>query len=793
MLKKRIFIYLLCSIYVFVMMFGAVGCTSNKEVNDTQSQEKPQIQEPDKVEASNSESAPNKDSIENNNVSEKSDIKEEETEGNISTETVQPKQEEELKVEEINFLLEKNRKVIDILYEPSKIEAKLKPYIVKDDLSNIVNLDSFGEFALDQKKLLAKNGFVVNPAKDEQLFYIYEKNEYKKIPSFITTDSVLQVYHIFYDYSLRVLEQEKLLGFAELLTESMLSKSIFLFDKITDEEIKKAQLKNIAYFGVASLCLEKDLPKDMPEEAKKMTLEEYELIKSQNGFESSKIFPYMLDYSQYKPRGHYTRNHDFERYFKAMMWYGQAPFPLYKIDNNGNEVRNIEQTLQALLMTYSMFINNNKTEDITLWENIYDPTVFYVGTADDLNIYHYKDLLIKVYGEKPDINGLNDKEKLDKLYLEAEQLPEPKIKAKYSSVDTPIGKQFRLMGQRYIPDSEIIQELVEPLARPIPSGLDVMGVLGSDRAYDIQINHYHEDEKSPIYIDSFNKLKEEFSKLSEAKWCSNMYYGWLWTLKGLLKEFDEGYPSFMTNEAWTDKSLSTALGSWSELKHDTILYGKQSGAECGGGEEPPQVKGYVEPNIEVYEKLLWLTKYSRENLKEREILIESTESKMQRFEDLLQFLINCSVKELKNEELSSEEYYQLLVYGGLLEYLTSSFAGDGMRWFEITSETDKNMAVIADIHTIAPNEFSEGGYFEVGVGPAYEIYVVVPIGGELYLTRGAVFSYFEFDYPTRLTDEEWQKTIKENIMPQQPDWMDSFIERGKEEIPTPVKPYSTGC
>lgn len=792
MQRKKIFIYFLCFIYAFVVMFGAVGCSTNTEVNDTKIEEEPQIKSPDKVEASKPKSTQDKDSIGSNNESEKSDIEDEAAKNNMPIETVQPI-EEEMKVEEVNFSSEKERKVTDIPYEPSKIEAELKPYTINEDLSNIVNLGSFGEFAPEQKKLIAKNGFVVNPAKDEQLFYIYEKNEYKKVPSFITTDSVLQVYHIFYDYSLRVLEQEKLLAFSEELTESMLSKSIYLFDKITSEEIKQAQLMNIAYFGAATLCLEKDLPEDMPKEAKEMALAEYELIKEQSGFKQSKIFPYKLDYSQYKPRGHYTRNHDFERYFKAMMWYGQVPFPLYKIDENNNKVRNLEQTFQALLITYSVFLDNHRTEDITLWENIYDPTAFYVGTADDLNIYQYKDMLIKVYGEKPDINALNDKEKLDQLYLEAEKLAEPKIKPKYTSVDTPVGKQFRLMGQRYIPDSEIIQKLVEPMKRPIPSGLDVMGVLGSDRAYDIQINHYHEDQKSDSYIDTFNKLKAEFNLLSDAKWHGNMYYGWLWTLKGLLKEFGEGYPSFMTNEAWTDKSLSTALGSWSELKHDTILYGKQSGVECGGGEEPPQVKGYVEPNIEVYEKLLWLTKYSRANLKEKEILVESMESKMQRFEDILQFLINCSHKELRNEELSSEEYYQLLVYGGLLEYLTSSFAGDGMRWYEITSETDKNMAVIADIHTMAPNDFSEGGYFEVGVGPAYEIYVVVPIGEELYLTRGAVFSYFEFDSKIRLTDEEWQKTIKENTMPQRPDWMDSFIKGGKEEIPTPANPYSTGC
>ncbi|MEW9124904.1 MAG: DUF3160 domain-containing protein, partial [Thermotaleaceae bacterium] len=526
-------------------------------------------------------------------------------------------------------------------------------------------------------------------------------------------------------------------------------------------------------------------------EAKSLALKEYELIQGEQGYGKSAIFPYELDYSQYKPRGHYTRSEELERFFRTMMWYGQAPFPLYK--DIEETVENVEQTLQALLMTYSLFMENEGTPDIMRWENIYDPTVFYVGNTDDLNIYHYKDLIMKVYGEEFDLNEFNRPEKLGEVYKEAKKLPEPKIKAKYTSLSTPVGKQFRLMGQRYIPDSEALQELTEPIERPIPSGLDVMGVLGSQRAYDLAVSELKAIEKWPGYEKAYKKYKEEFSRLSEETWRSNMYYGWLWVLRSLLEPFEKGYPSFMTNEAWADKSLSTALGSWAELRHDTILYGKQSGAECGGGEEPPQVRGYVEPNIGVYERLLWLTKYSRTNLQERDILTGSLESKMERFEDLLQFLINCSIKQLNNEELTQDEYYQLLTYGGMLEYLTSSFAGDGMRWFEITSDTDKNMAVIADIHTIAPNELSSGGYFHVGVGPAYEIYVVVPIGEELQLTRGAVFSYYEFDATERLKDEQWQEMLKENNAPLQPDWMKSFINGIEKEIPLPANPFSSGC
>ena len=663
---------------------------------------------------------------------------------------------------------------IQVPYIPTEIKPKVAPYKVNSDLSNIENLEQFGEFSKEQLELIANNNFVVNPTKQEQLFYIYEDNQYKELPSFITTDSVLQVYHIFYDYTLRTLENEKLLGLLEELTNKMVQKSITLYNEIENKVVKDAQLKNIAFFATAQLSLKMELPTDIPEEAKKLAFDEYDKINSHKGFSRSNIFPFDLDYSQFTTRGHYTRSEDLERYFKAMMWYGQAPFPLYKIEN---EERNIEQTIQALLITYSLYLDK---ESYNNWEMIYEPTNFFVGRSDDLDIYQYADLLFKVYGSSPNLNELNDEEKMNVLYEEAKNLPEPRIQAKYTSVNVPVGKQFRFMGQRYVLDAEIIQELSEPIVRPIPSGLDVMGVLGSKRAEEIQANKV-ENQDWDEYPKIFKSLKEKFSKLSDDNWKSNMYQGWLWTLKGFVKPYKEGYPSFMTNMAWADKDLNTALGSWSELKHDTILYGKQTGVEMGGGQLSKF--GYVEPNIEVYEKLLWLTKFSRANLSERDMTIEDIDIKMEKFEELLEFLIACSIKQLNNEVLTEDEYVRLGIYGGTIEDLTSSFAGDGIRWFEITSDTDKNMAVIADFHTVAPNSYNQGGYLEAGVGPAYEIYVVVPIDEKLYLTRGAVFSYHEFMSNVRLTDESWQEMIREDNQPKMPDWTDSFIKGGKKEIP----------
>ena len=106
--------------------------------------------------------------------------------------------------------------------------------------------------------------------------------------------------------------------------------------------------------------------------------------------------------------------------------------------------------------------------------------------------------------------------------------------------------------------------------------------------------------------------------------------------------------------------------------------------------------------------------------------------------------------------------------------LTSSFDEYG-NWYEITSAADKHMAVITDIHTVI------NSYLEEAVGTAYHIYVVVPMGGKLYLTRGAVFSYYEFVSGVRLTDEEWQEMLMGIYLPPLPEWTKSFIDIGAAE------------
>lgn len=669
-------------------------------------------------------------------------------------------------------------------YVPVQVTPNVAPYEISPDLSNVVNLGQFPNLTAEQMAKIAENGFVVAPGRQEQLFYIYEDNTYKKIPNFVTTDSVLQVYHVFFDYALRSVEGMMLLPEAARLNENMIAQVQKEYETIEDPEVKPEAGAVLAYFGAAQLAFGQELPADFPAELRSLVESEMELIESASGVQESPIFGYKLDYSLFTPRGHYTRSEELTKYFLGMSWYGVVPFPLYKADGKTPD----KQSAMRSIIASAALARLPDEDGGKLWESIYSTSSFFVGSADDLTPYQLSDIIIKVYGADPDLNSIADPAKLDEFYREAEALPRPRINAAVAGNEgIPTGPQFRFMGQRYIPDSEILQELCEPVLRPFPTGLDVFATLGSDRAADIIAEVYRPTDAWPEYTENFRRLRENFLSLPDTTWQSNMYYGWLWTQTSLIGEYGEGYPMFMRSTAWQDKSLATALGSWAEMRHDTILYAKGSAAECGGFDAPPVVRAYVEPNPELYNRLLWLTKFSRENLSERGILPENIEYMCESFENLLAFLRDCSIKELSGIDLTAEEYDSLLTYGGTLEYLTSNSVENGYKWFQIESATDRNMAVIADVHTVYPNS-----YLEEAVGQAAEIYVVVPMGGELYLTRGAMFDYFEFVSNERLTDEGWQEMVATNP-PERPPFTSSFMEGEAAEVPAPIEPYTTGC
>ncbi|CDZ75536.1 Hypothetical protein ING2D1G_1399 [Peptoniphilus sp. ING2-D1G] len=676
---------------------------------------------------------------------------------------------------------------VDVPFNEVEFSPKVPGYNVAADLSNVVNLESFREFSQSQKDKLVESGFFIAPVSldttggivgnnlSEQMFYIYEDNEYKILPSFITTDSVLHMYHIFYDNFLKNLEENTLFDKLIELNDHMLTASITTYENLANEEVKNLALKNTAFFGTAQLLLGEKLPENMPEEANILAHGELKKINSQSGSQSE-ILEIKLDYSQFKPRGHYTKSETLQKYFKTVMYFGQCGF-FAQEDGKRRE----DLTAMAMLISHDIFANQ---DSFKLYSDIYDPMNFLVDGADDLGPKEYAKLLYGIYGKAPDLNDLMTQ--MDSVYANLENFDLPQIGGF-------LGRSFRFMPQRAVLDSVWMQNLVDvniPSERPVFKGLDVMAVMGNDTAKKLELADGY-NKFWDKYPDKLRETTEKVSLMSDRDWMKNLYRGWLWTLSELKGDYDEGYPDFMKNDDWNKKELNTALGSYAELKHDTVLYGKEVIAEMGGGGYEELPKSYVEPNVKLYEKLSWLIEFTTENLKLKNLLTDIDIENLEYFKNLCDLLKNVSIKELNNEMLTEEEYLELYYIGGAMEAISLRFVNDYSTYWSLIDENDRNMTIVSDLMKVVANtaDVPEGEYLHAAVGPAYEIYVIYPVGDELHMGRGGVFSYREFLNETRLNNEEYREIIKDDLEYGTPDWFTDMVQEPKIEIPDPYYSY----
>src|SRR5690606_16248902 len=131
---------------------------------------------------------------------------------------------------------------------------------------------------------------------------------------------------------------------------------------------------------------------------------------------------------------------------------------------------------------------------------------------------------------------------------------------------------------------------------------DVAAVLGSDIAYAVL-----EQQGATAYTgydSNLAALREEINQIDAQGWTQSIYGTWLWALQPLWTRDPEIYPALMNTQPWLLRDLQAGLGSWMELKHDTLLYTAQPmGGLGGGGERILNTHGMVEPNSLVFSRI----------------------------------------------------------------------------------------------------------------------------------------------------------------------------------------------
>ena len=657
----------------------------------------------------------------------------------------------------------------------------------EDDKVNVANIVNPALLKEPDQRLwdyLGHHGFAIVPAQHQQLFHVYEQNDYHEFPAFVTTDLYLQLYHLYFDCMLREVEQEKLMPLLKEFCEE--GQKVFARRWQREKENEDAVFNTdgaaewiVTYFKVANALLEEQAPKGDAD-----ALGEYErVMKSVNA--TSEFLEYTdvpFEYSLFRPRGHYTRNDNLKRYFRTMMWLQTVPL---RSDNPFD-------MLKANILAVEICDDLDNPRLCSLYKKLTEPMNYLMGMPDDVSIEQVNKIISDIGTCEIDPNELG---------VKVDEIAEKQTRIRPKFLRTGRNK-VRLMPQRYQPDAEVLQEMVdyetETSKREVPKGLDVFAAMGVSAAEKILMDELNEPDRWSKYTSNLKRMKK---RMNEIKWEENAATQWMSALKTVIDK-PQHAPYFMLSPEWDKKSLNAMLGSWTELKHDAILYAKQPmGAECGGAGPPdPIVKGYVEPNVKFWQKAIDLLKENQKILRTHNLLTEKIATAYERLTEEAEFLLAISKKELRGEVLKDVEYDELEYIGAKFENMSLELLRDSEHelWdWEAIQGPDRKVALVADVYTANADNNPNKSILYEAVGDADEIYVVVEIGGYLWLTRGAVFSYREFQRSIddqRLNDEEWQEYLERHPRSGVPEWMTPVtVPLEKTPVDNESVFYSTGC
>jgi hypothetical protein len=604
---------------------------------------------------------------------------------------------------------------------------------------------------------LASDGFAIDGSETStHLAWLYlSLYPYGGRPVFVTTDAAYHQWHLVFDKILRDAEEQSLLPVLERFTLSMLDGTRAQADDLAGTAFADAADRAVQYFEAVATVLELDVGPtgDLARAEVDLVMAHTFLGSSPTmGGDCSAHPGSCVDYSLMTPRGHYTRTEGLTRYFRAMSLLGNA----------GAAIDDPDALLTAVMISRVLTTDEQRAAD---WATIYYPTAFLVGTADDYTPFEIGNVAVEsVLGQA---TAAEQQAVLQRLLATIAA----SLAARRPVLINPENASVRTMGVRFVFDSWVFDQLVYPSVpdRMRVSPLDLAAVFGSDWAFQRQ------DEAGETgytgYTDQIDTLRAATEARTIGDWSATVYDAWLYAIQPSLLACGDAYPPFMRTDAWAAKSLQAGLGSYTELKHDTILYAKQGLAE-GDMEPPPVVTHWVEPDPVVFHRLAGLATLLRDGLTEMNLLPGSPDeygsdaATLDTLITVLERLGSIADQELAGTPISSDDNDFLGQIGGWFESILYGSATEGA--------IDDHGGLVADVFLDASTDAA----LELGTGDFNPIYVVVPDGsGGWEIATGGVYAYYEFWQPRtdRLTDEAWWSWIEQGTLPDRPDWASEFL------------------
>eukprot|EP00026_Physarum_polycephalum_P002656 Phypoly_transcript_02664.p1 GENE.Phypoly_transcript_02664~~Phypoly_transcript_02664.p1 ORF type:complete len:832 (+),score=150.64 Phypoly_transcript_02664:204-2498(+) len=688
----------------------------------------------------------------------------------------------------------------------------------------------------EQLEAFKLQGFVVTSKENSfaQAYYTIYNND---LPVLVTTDSILHAFHKSYDMMLKDIERSycaqalanMFIGMRNLLVDSLpkfvggpLEQSLqdadfFLavgFNLLKAEDWNSNRITTVLGYGnegVASVlgaCQKEEMTK-------------------------IEIFGKMreIDFSHFKPRGHYTKAPILRQYFRTMTWLGKIDMI---IAGDGSS----EQQLGAAVILHFLFLADRSIERIFL--DFCRLTEALVGPTNSMDVRQLGVLLDVVFKMK-DYKSLNSIEAL--AALQAKILETDLGQKKYNSGNF---RSFTFLGQKFTIDNWAQSKVInndrddnvankiqfngEQVHRHSTSAVEIaFSVFGNDNAAPIiykRITDPHPENKfrdGLMYHPFLKATREVVDNLPAETWSTSVFSFWLHALRNLSEPMDERFPQVMRTKAFAMKNMSAQLASWAQIRHDNILYVEQGSRWVLGCDYPD---AYVEPfvgfweamerlcmavvkvldfviplgqwvkSILIGEKFDWIKELFGDDNRKR-VNYAKTREFFVTFAKHMRILRDISVLELAQQPLTGEQsiFLKTIVEqrsigsGGEVEwtgwYPNLFYGGE-------PDLTDPDL-LVCDTYTNPPSTepiLDPGCVIHQGLSYPRRMLIAIDSGEDLKAYSGPVFDYFEFELPgiERWNDEQWGEKVKANHLPPAPEWTSSYrFPPSPDSLPLPAK------
>ena len=633
--------------------------------------------------------------------------------------------------------------------------------------------------------VLARNGFVISSRQQFPSFtYGYATIYSQDLPVYISADSILDAVHRSYDTILASVEYSLLHGeLLGLLTD--------LRAKLARQPESRMRSDLDIYLAVPEALLGADSV--IPAAARALVTQ----AEMATGTATIKLFGVdrMEDFSQFKPRGHYTRSLPLQQYFRAMIWLGRLDFRLVETVGSPPEQLLRRPQVEAMLLLASLF---DETA-LQRFTRIDETVRMFVGESDNMTLPQVPALLTALgVHDLSELAGISDATLKQALLSQGfgKQQIMSHLMAGGLDAPVPLNTSFMLFGQRYTVDSHVLSNVVWDRTRQqrmMPNPLDVsFAALGNDQALGLlkpELTRYE-------YAGDLAAMRLLVEQHDDAFWHANLYNDWLSSLRALSPQAawltdpaGAGMPAVTTTAAWGRRILDTQLASWAQLRHDTLLYAKQSYSGTAACEFPDAA---VDPYPEFYAGIARFAEHGSvlaEALKGASDVTGSDfagqiGAYFRRLGSVATSLQGIALAQASHTALSAEQlaFINDAVVIKKVSVVCASIdqaSGWYARLFFTPSDPLAFDPTIADVHTQPTDEVGNpiGRVLHVGTGRPRVMVVTQDGCGEPRAYVGLSSSYYEqvTENWLRMTDPEWADKVRSTIPPVEPAWMQELL------------------